>query len=276
MQILWIPINKLSYKEFLEKITKLNKKSIIFTPNPEIILKTLEDQEFKKMILRADYLLPDWTGLYIASQINEYKLSAKKHILWILISFLLLPIFVLNVIFRKKELYKKYWEKICWSDLTLDLLKFANNNNIKITIIDLYNPLDEKKVASQKEFSNKLKQVYADLIFDYVIYNEREKEEIINSIKNSDSKILFSTLWMKKQEESVIEIMEKCDNLKIWTGIWSSFDYIIWFQKRAPKIWRYMWIEWMYRLITWPQKIKRLKRLYMAIVVFTYKVIINK
>jgi UDP-N-acetyl-D-mannosaminuronic acid transferase (WecB/TagA/CpsF family) len=80
---------------------------------------------------------------------------------------------------------------------------------------------------------------------------------------------------MKKQEQSIIEIMWKCENIQLWTWIWSSFDYITGFQKRAPNIWRYLWLEWMYRLITWPQKIKSLKRLYLAIIVFIYKIIIS-
>jgi exopolysaccharide biosynthesis WecB/TagA/CpsF family protein len=81
---------------------------------------------------------------------------------------------------------------------------------------------------------------------------------------------------MKKQEKSILDIMNSCDNIKIWTWIWSSFDYIIGFQKRAPNIWRYLWLEWLYRLATWPQKINRLKRLYRAIFIFIYKVITNK
>lgn len=276
MQILWIPLNKLSYKYFFENITRLDKRSIIFTPNPEIILKTLEDVEFKDILLKADYLLPDWTGLFIAFQIIDLKAIYPNSLILCLLSFVFLPYFVFNVIFRKKYIYTKYGDKICWSDLTTDLLKFANKENIKIAIIDLYNPNDEQKVASQKIFSEKLKEVYKNLNFDYIIYNESKKEEIIESIKNSDSKVLFSTLWMKKQEKSILDIMNSCDNIKIWTWIWSSFDYIIGFQKRAPNIWRYLWLEWLYRLATWPQKINRLKRLYRAIFIFIYKVITNK
>ncbi len=275
MQILWIPLNKLSYKDFFEEITRLDKKSIIFTPNPEIILRTLEDKEFKNILLKADYLVPDWTWLFIAYQIIYIK-NKFKWFFWTLISIILLPIFVFNVIFRKKYIYAKYGDKICWSDLTLDLLRFANKENIKITIIDLYTPLDEKKVAIQSTFRNKILQIYKNLDFDYFIYNEEKKDEIINKIKNSNSKILFSTLWMKKQEQSIIEIMKQCLNLKIWAWIWSSFDYITWFQTRAPLLWRKLWLEWLYRLLTWPQKINRLKRLYKAIFVFIYKVIITK
>lgn len=275
MQILWIPLVKTKYSDFFQEITRLDKKSIIFTPNPEIILKTLVDREFKEMLLKADYLVPDGTGLFIAYQIIKTK-NKFKWILWILLSIIFLPIFVFNVIFRKKYIYLEYGDKICWSDLTLDLLNFANSNNVKITILDLYNPTDEKKVASQEIFSHKLTEKYDKLNFDFVIYNPNQKEEIINKIKNSDSKILFSTLWMKKQEESIIEIMNNCENIKLWAWIWSSFDYITWFQTRAPGIWRKLWIEWLYRLITGPQKIKRIKRLYNAIFIFIYKILFTK
>lgn len=279
LDILWIYLDKLKYKDFLASIKELKNKTIIFTPNPEIILKAAEDKEFKELLSKANYLIPDWIWIYIAYQIISLKEKIKKQKyispIFSTFIFILLPYFVFNIIFRKKYLYKKYWDKICWSDLTRDLLDFANNKKIKITIIDLYNPTDIKKVESQKIFSDKLKEIYQNLDFDYFICDENKKNKIVEDIKKSDSKILFSTLGMKRQEKSVVEIMEKCESIKIWMWIWSSFDYIIWFQKRAPKIWRNIWLEWLYRLVTWPQKSSRLKRLWNAIFVFIYKVVTN-
>ena len=40
-------------------------------------------------------------------------------------------------------------------------------------------------------------------------------EDIINKISSSKSKILFSTLGMKKQEQSIVEIMQSCNNIKL-------------------------------------------------------------
>jgi N-acetylglucosaminyldiphosphoundecaprenol N-acetyl-beta-D-mannosaminyltransferase len=289
MQIFWININKLKYSDFLVKLTrdlkkdhKKIKQKIIFTPNPEILLEAKSDEGFKKNLKKADYLVPDGIWLYIAFQIlwfnlNTFKVPLIKGVLEgflnIFFNILLLPYCFFNIFFRKKYLYKKYWEKICWSDLTNDLIGFANDNNIKIAIVDLYSPNDEKKIKSQKNFESKLKARFNNLRFDYFIYNPNKKENIIKEIKNSDSKILFSTLWMKKQEKSVIEIMKFCKNIQLWLWIWSSFDYLTWFQKRAPKIFRRFWLEWLYRLFTWPQKIKRIKRLYSAIFIFLWKII---
>ena len=81
---------------------------------------------------------------------------------------------------------------------------------------------------------------------------------------------------MKKQEESVIEVMENCKNIKLGLWVGSSFDYFIGFQKRAPKIWRSLWLEWFYRLLTWPRKLDRIKRLYRAIFLFIFEVFKSK
>jgi N-acetylglucosaminyldiphosphoundecaprenol N-acetyl-beta-D-mannosaminyltransferase len=266
MKIFWIQLNKLKYNNFLKELLKLEKQNIVFTPNPEILLKTTSDKEFKSLIEKANYLTPDGIGLYIAFQILNNNNSR-------FINTILLPYYFFNLFFKRKSLYQKYWDRICWSDLTKDLVQYSEKNNIKITIIDLYNPTDKNKVASQKLFPQLLKNKFPELNFDYFIYKPTEKEKIIKKITTSDSKILFSTLWMKKQEESVIEIMQNSKNIKLWLWIWSSFDYFIWFQKRAPKIWRKLWLEWLYRLFTGPKKLDRLKRLYKAIFVFTNKVL---
>lgn len=269
MKIFNIKINKLKYSNFLKEITQLDKTNIVFTPNPEMLLKSKNDLVFKKLLDKATYLTPDGIWLYIAFQI----LDNKK---WKLLNLLLLPYYFFNLFFKREYLYKKYWDRICWSDLTKDIILEAEKKWIKVTIIDLYNPNDLNKVKSQKLFPKLISKKFPKLNFNYYIYNSNKKEQIINKIKTSNSKILFSTLGMKKQEESIIEIMEKCKNIKLGLGIWSSFDYIIWFQKRAPKIFRIIWIEWLYRLITWPKKINRVKRLYNAIIIFIYQILKNK
>ncbi|MDP5039091.1 MAG: WecB/TagA/CpsF family glycosyltransferase, partial [Candidatus Gracilibacteria bacterium] len=78
------------------------------------------------------------------------------------------------------------------------------------------------------------------------------------------------------QEKSVIEVMEKCENIKIGLGIGSSFDYLIGFQKRSPDFFKNYGLEWLYRLITGPNKLKRFKRIYNAVFYFTYKVLTQK
>lgn len=263
MQILWIQLDKLNYTEFFANITKLEKRKIIFTPNPEIILESLDDKAFKKDLKKADYLVPDGIGLYLAAQLLEVKSVFSR--------ILLLPVFIANLFFKRRWLYAKYGEKICGSDLTNDLICFAEEKNTKVMIVDPYRPHDIAKCKAQESFPTLLAEKFPALQFDFYIY--KNPKEAINRVNTSGAKILFSTLGMKTQERSVIEIMEKCPNIMLGLWVWSSFDYFTGFQKRAPKIFRDLWLEWLYRICTGPQKLKRVKRLWNAIVVFTITVI---
>ena len=88
---------------------------------------------------------------------------------------------------------------------------------IKITIIDLYSPDDKNKQFYQKNFRKKILNKFPDLQFDFFVYNPDRKDEIIERIKKSNSKILFSTLWMKKQEELNFSEIE-LEHTQIWKG----------------------------------------------------------
>lgn len=269
MNIFWLALSKETRENTLKKLLSFSEKSIVFTPNPEILLFAKKDREFLWMLSKANYLLPDGIGIFLAYQIMQ----SKKHVL---LDLLFLPFYIVNLFVQRKSLYLTYWEKICGSDLTLDILHFAENNNKKVVIIDLYNPGDEKKVANQRVFRKELLKKFPWLSFDVFIWEEARKDEIIQEIIKGSAKIVFSTLGMKKQEKNIIEIMEKCPAVMVWLGVWSSFDYITWMQKRAPILFQKFWIEWLYRLLTWPQKIKRLQRLWNAIVVFTFFVMKEK
>jgi N-acetylglucosaminyldiphosphoundecaprenol N-acetyl-beta-D-mannosaminyltransferase len=94
MEIFSLKINKDSYSDFFAKITKLSKQKIVFTPNPEILLESLTDKAFKKNLKKADYLVPDGIGLYLAAQLLEIKSRFAR--------VLLLPVFIFNILFRKQ------------------------------------------------------------------------------------------------------------------------------------------------------------------------------
>lgn len=270
MDIFGISLSRLDYKIFFSDITQEKNAPItVFTPNPEILLLTKTDENFAKNIQKAHYLLPDGVGLYIAYQILD------SHFPWY-VDVVLLPWYIIRVLTQKKELYETYGERICGSDLTKDLLTFANENSKEIVVVDLYNPTDEKKVASQANFTSSLKKIYPDIQLSYFIWKKEDEEHIISEISKLSSPLLFSCLGMKKQEENVLFLMEKCKNISFWMGVGGSFDYISWLQKRPPKMIRDLGFEWLYRLFFWPQKIKRIKRLYNAVIVFIFQVILSK
>ena len=273
MKIFGLEIWKYRYRELFAEITAFlsdssqDRGKAIFTPNPEICLRTLEDREFLDVLQNADYLTSDGIGLYLAYQMQDAsKIGAL----------VLFPYFLFNILFRKKYLYAKYGDRICGSDLTNDLLIFSEENNIQIAIIDPYYPADKDKCASQETFRAKLSAKFPSLDFDFYVYSGEKSDEIFQKIHASWAQILFSTLGMKSQEISVLKWLKLCQNLRLWLWIGSSFDYHIWFQKRAPEIFRTLGFEWLYRIFTSPNTCKRLARIYQALIVFPIKILLHK
>ena len=292
MKIFELIIPKLRYNEFIEEIKGYTMRPVswdrsqtrlIFTPNPEICLKTLEDEEFLEVLRQADYLTSDGIGLYLGYQINDFfarRITCHPKTplaLWERgWGWGLLPYYTFNILFRKKYLYSLYGDRICWSDITSELVSFAQSEWIKIAIVDPYFPDDVAKCEAQKHFSSRLSEIFPNLKFEYQILRDDNREEIFESLNNSDAEICFATLGMKRQEMFCIDVREKCLNIKLALGVGSSFDYYTWFQRRAPKLWRDTWFEWLYRTFTSPNKLKRLRRIFQALIVFPLKVIIYK
>jgi len=271
MKIFWLELAFLEYKKFFNEIKESQVKLAIFTPNPEILLLAKEDENFRKILEKWDYLVPDWIGIWAGYQILD---NSK----WKLLNALLIPYFWINLFIKRKALYKKYWERIIWSILTRDLVEYANLKWKWVTIIDKFqapgNWWDNLKIERQKVMARDLKKKYPNSTFHYYIYKEENKDEIIEEINKTNDVYLFSTEWAKSQETTISELLPKLEKIKvaIWVG-W-SFDYILNFKKRAPKIIVALGLEWLWRLILHPMRMG--KRIWRALPVFLYQVIKSK
>ena len=54
-----------------------NNKIFIVTPNPEIVMLTQNDNEFKNIINCADIVIPDGIGIVLASKFNKIKIKKR-------------------------------------------------------------------------------------------------------------------------------------------------------------------------------------------------------
>ena len=187
-----------------------------------------------------------------------------------------LPVYFFNILFRKQYLYDTYWDRICGSDITDDLVNFCEQKGIHIAILEPYFPQDEAKCEAQKNFNKNLAQAFPYLRFDMYVYTPEKQKKIFKQIAETDAKVVFSTQGMMTQEFTIAEAIKACPNLKLGLAVGSSFDYFTGFQKRAPHMCRAMGMEWLYRIFTSPGKLKRCKRIYKAVIVFPLKVLFDK
>lgn len=220
---LWINFFTDWKEKFLEELENSLKKweqNFCVTPNPEIMLLASKNSEFKKILWESKWNLPDWFWLSIWSW---FKIKPNQ--------------------------------RICWSDIFYDICKLSETNNYPIYLI-WWAPWVPQKVEK------KLNILYPKLkifwTFDGNFWDEKEIFELEKKILETNPKIIFVAMWAPKQEILVKKFLKLNKNILFWIWIWWTFDFVIWKQKRAPKIFQKMWLEWIFRLYKEPKRIWRI------------------
>ncbi len=259
MQFLWIDIYDGRYSEFLDLIKSPMKKTLVFTPNPEMLVRANSDVEFADILGKSDYNTPDANWLYVGSMMQER------------VGFLR-ACFVL--IFAKKKLREQYGDLIKWSDLTRDLFAYTQEMGKRVLMIDNYrittptNPFEIEKMRIQSDLPSLLRTRFPSLDITLIFDWEKTPEQIAELIIENNISYVFSCIGMKIQEQRLIEIFAHLPSEQrvIWLGVGASIDFLLGLQKRAPIIFQSLGLEWLYRLVLQPRK--RWRRIYTAVIEF--------
>lgn len=87
---------------------------------------------------------------------------------------------------------------------------------------------------------------------------------------NGQAKILFVAFGAPKQEKWINDNLKKYPAVKLAMGVGGAFDFVSGGVRRAPKFLRKAGLEWFWRLIIQPW---RIKRIFKATVVFPWLVV---
>lgn len=252
MNIFWIELYNGKYRDFLNTILSVKNPTKVFTPNPEILHRAYFDAEFMQILQSAEYNVPDANGLYVGQMMQEGRGFWAS---------------CFRVFFDKKSVYKEYWELIKWSDLTKDILENGKKNPQKILIIDrknavLKNDFERKKDAVQKNMKAILEAKFPWNEIFVIFEGEKSDFEIADLISKNGIDFVFSTIGMKIQEERLqkVFLLLPVTLPVVGLGVGASIDFLLGLQKRSPKIFQNLGLEWLYRLMMQPKiRYKRIK-----------------
>jgi len=234
INILGINISDASKEEILMKIYSFledSKTRYVVTPNPEIILNAHKDEELFYILNHADLSITDGTGIKFAG------------------------------LFMNKNL-----KRFTGSDLTKDLLNYSEKKKYKVCILNWRGGL-----SSEEDIKKSLQKKYPNLKF--LVQDIDREGTLINfkKINNFSPDILFSTLGNPWQEKNIYHSKDKIKNLKLALAVGGSLDFITGKSLRAPLLFRKIGLEWFWRLLRQP---KRIRRIYNATFVFMYNFLI--
>lgn len=86
---------------------------------------------------------------------------------------------------------------------------------------------------------------------------ETAMDDLVKRINASGAQILFLALGSPKQEMWFSRYRDRLTNVRVCQGIGGTLDVLAGITKRAPAVFRRLGLEWLYRLIVDPKRLKR-------------------
>ena len=222
--------------EFYEQINnslKKEKKEFIVTANPETFMISTQDKELEKIILDKNNLIVP-DGIAVVKACKKIGIDIK--------------------------------ERITGIETCEYLLKLANEQELSLYLFGAKEEVLEKLTEKIKKDYPKIKLLGATS--GYV----DDKDKIMNEIIKESPDICLVALGIPLQEKLIAKNINKAKK-GIFIGVGGSFDVLSGTKKRAPKLFIKLNLEWLYRIITEP---KRLKRFWNNNVKFLFKISRNE
>lgn len=227
-------VNMDSALAFADRIIReRDKGAYILAVNPEKVFALDQNPFLRQMFEKASLLIPDGIGIVLAVRL----------------------------------LYRKKIRRVPGSEFMPNLCKMAADKGHKVFI---YGAKEEVNKAAV----DKLRLQYPSLqiVGRCNGYIDQDKmDELVDQINQSRANILFVALGSPKQEEWIQKYLPKL-NVAICQGIGGTLDTIARTVKRAPAVFCRFGLEWFYRLITEPKRIRR----QIVLPVFAWRVIKEK
>lgn len=221
VNILGIDFLNIGFSEVVELLTERiekNDKTFVVTANPEIVMYTRENHEYKKIVRSADIVVPDGSGIILAA----------------------------------KVLHSPLRERVTGYDLMMELLKLANEHQWQIYLLGGQEETNQNAAANiRRQFPD------AQLVGSHNGFFNWEDNTIREEIQSVRPDLIFVCLGFPRQEKWIAENIDHFSK-GIFIGVGGSIDVLAGEVKRAPVVWQKMNLEWFYRLMKQPSRFGRM------------------
>lgn len=156
-------------------------------------------------------------------------------------------------------------KRIAGIDLFDNLMKLSNDNGYKVYF---YGAKEEVVVKAKKQLEKKYRRIKIVGTTNGYVAEEHALKEILS--KKID--ILLIGLGSPKQEEFIIKHKKELKDIKVIMPVGGSFDVVSGELTRAPKIFIKLNLEWLYRMLKEPKRIKSIQKL----IKFIFLVLLEK
>ena len=222
IDVLGVKFDNVNMEEALTRCEEMlngDKGTLIVTPNPEIVMRAKDDEEFKNIINTAELFIPYGIGIIKAGNILGTPLKER------VAGFDL----ICNLLEKYKDGSKTFYFWGSKPEFAKEAMEKLEQKYPNIKIVGTHNGY----------------------------FKPEDEEGIVNEIRSLKPDILLAGLGAPKQEKIINKYKEE-GFFKIGIGCGGSIDVLAGEVKRAPKLFIKLHLEWFYRLLKEPTRFKRM------------------
>lgn len=253
LKILDVKIDQLNRKEARQRVIEIGESccpGIIFTPNPEMVMKAQNDHDLRQIINQKNTLnIADGTGILWAGRFLTLNTPGQGFLRYLFslcqcfLTLMLLP-------FYPRYFYKPVPERITGADFIWDLAEICAKKKWRLYLLGGGPTVAERCALT---LQTKIPELRVAGV------NSADPEDAKDSceiIKRSKADVVAVAYGIPKQEKWLAENLNET-GAKIGIGVGGTFDYLAGFRPRSPLWVQRLGFEWLYRLIVEPRRWRR-------------------
>ena len=217
IKILNVALDSISQNELLKQL----KQGVLVTPNVDQIVKMQYDKEYYDIVKRAGWCVCDSKILYLSAKLLGTPLPEA------------IPgssFFPAFYEYHKEDENCKIFLLGAMDGVAQKAMERINNKVGRRIVVGAYSP--------SYGFEKK----------------QDENEQIYRLINESGANVVLVGVGCPKQEKWIDKHKTQMPGVDIWMALGATIDFEAGNIKRAPMIWRKLYMEWFYRFLQEPKR----------------------
>ncbi len=247
IDIAGVLVDNVTVSEAIERIKSFvssGKANYVVTPYSEFIVEADKNTRYKEVLNKADLSVPDGIGILWAAKF--LSLPKRDPI----ITFLNWLGSLISIVLDPDSTRSVIKEQVTGRKLIWDIAQMAAENNFSLALAGGFDGVAEKSAEV-------LKQKFPTIKINLALTPDKFDDSLVEKISQSNSDILLIAYQPPRQEMWIAENLNKL-NVKVAMGLGGTFDYLAGRRQPAPDLIHHLGLEWMWRLVTQPWRIKRM------------------
>lgn len=217
ISILNVDIDNITQNELLKRLDK----GVLVTPNVDQIVKMQYDKEYFDIVKRAEWCVCDSKILYLSAKLLGTPLPEA------------IP---------GSSFFPAFYEY------------HKDDKNCKIFLLGAMDGVAQK---AMERINNKVgRQIVVGAYSPSYGFEKKqdENEQIYRLINESGANVVLVGVGCPKQEKWIDKHKAQMPGVDIWMALGATIDFEAGNIKRAPMIWRKLYMEWFYRFLQEPKR----------------------